>query len=158
MKNTTKAKITKHVTGVGEILFMFVKVPFTDKATGKQEYTIKLKLAESDDAVGHLLEVSPAKIDTKVNAKLTDGTKIINFGSSYQPIVADAEGNKIDSTNIPFFDSRVDKGKAKVEYSVIEYPNKTIVRLSSIQLVDLQLAPREGEKSISALEQEILNA
>lgn len=146
---------TQHVTGTGKILFMAAARPLTDKKTGKTEFSIKIELEGSDPAIAHLKEVAGYKIDTKTNRNRTDGKVVVNFATSLQqkdgsykgPVVLDANGNELTGEAIPFFDGRVDSGKAIVTYSYINYGNTSIVRLAGIKLVELTKAPRAAKVS-----------
>ena len=137
-------KITDHVTGVGEIQFMAVARALLNQKTGKEEYSLKIKLKSDDASIAHLKEVAEYKIDTKTNRALEGtGEVIVNFTSDFAPTVLSADNTKLTGTEIPFFDGRRDKGTAAVSYKVIDYGNNKIVRLAGVKLVDLDLAPRE---------------
>ena len=139
------AKITEHSTSVGEILFMAAAKAFKSKKTGKEEFSIKLKLDSSDKAVAHLKEIAEYKGDTKTNRALEGtGEVVINFTSDFDPKVLGVDNALLQGREIPFFDGRKDKGKAAVTYKVIDYGNNKIVRLSGIKLVSLDLAEREN--------------
>jgi len=142
--------VTYHTTEEADVLFMAAARPLKDKATGKEEFTIKLRLLDDSETVKHLLEVSEAKIDTKTNRKL-EGEKHVNFSSTFAPVVVGADGVKLEDKAIPFFDSRKDKARAVVTYKVITYPTKTLVRLQGIKLVSVDLAPREGQEGTSSV-------
>ena len=57
-------KITDHVTGVGEIQFMAVAKALLNQKTGKEEYSLKIKLKSEDAVVAHLREIADYKVDT----------------------------------------------------------------------------------------------
>ena len=84
------SKVTEHATGVGEILFMAVAKPLKNKA-GKDEYSIKLKLAEDDAAVEHFKAIAKYKVDTKTNRALAgSGNVVINFTTNFPvPVVSE---------------------------------------------------------------------
>lgn len=159
----SKAKVTNHVTGPVDIKFMAVARPFNNQKSGKSEYSIKALLDSSDQAVSHLREVAEYKVDTKTNRNSTDKSKVtINFMSSLQdkdgnyvqPKVMDVDGNVLTGADIPFFDGRTDTGTAIVTYSVIDYGDNKIVRLSGVKLLELNLAPREeGGATTNEIEQ-----
>lgn len=136
--------VTYHTTEEADVLFMAAARALKDKVSGKEEFSIKLKLLDGSETVSHLMEVSEAKIDTKTNRKLV-GEKHVNFSSTFAPTVVGADGKKLEQGSIPFFDGRKDKARAKVTYKVITYPTKTLIRLQGIQLMSLDLAPREGQ-------------
>lgn len=138
----TKAQTETFSTGVGKILFMAANKPLKNTKADKIEYSIKLELDENDQAVKHLAEVAEYKVDTKTNRALKGTGKVnISFTSTFQPTVVDAEGNKIEGSEIPFFDGRFDKGEAKVIYSVVNYDKSTIVRLTGIKLLSVEINP-----------------
>ena len=152
-----KATTTTHVTGVGEIMFMAAGRPLKDD-NGNDQYSIKLKLSDSDPSISHLKGVSPKKIDTANNRanKAGDGYLFVNFSSSFAPDVADKGGVKLEGDDIPYFDSRVDTGTAAVSYKVVTYPDgKSIVRLAAIKLIDLNITDKEsgtsGEEALDML-------
>lgn len=144
-------KITEHATSVGSIQFMAAARALMNQKAGKEEYSIKIKLSESDPAVAHLKEVAEYKVDTKTNRALSGtGEVIVNFSSTFAPKVLDSDNCELTGKEIPFFDGRKDSGEAVVSYKVIDYGNNKIVRLSGIKLLNLELAPRdEGEQSIN---------
>lgn len=155
------AKITNHVTSVGDILFMAAARPLKNQRTGKEEYTIKVKLDESVegtlDVKNHLLEVAEYKVDTKTNRQLS-GELILNFSSNFAPEVMGPDGQVWKGKEIPFFDGRKDTGKAAVSYNVIDYGDNKIVRLAGIKIVDLNLAPREeSSESLSDIKDVLKN-
>ena len=138
-------KITEHATGAGEILFMAAAKALHNKKTGKSEFSVKVRLKEDDAAVEHLRKIADYKIDTKTNrANAGSGFVIVNFTSDFAPRVVDKDNNLLEGSDIPYFDGRKDKGTAAVTYKVIDYGNNSIVRLSGLKLIDLNLEPREG--------------
>lgn len=140
-------KITEHATGKGQILFMAAAKPLHNQKNGKTEFSIKVKLSEDDPAVAHLRSVAEYKIDTKTNrANAGSGEIIVNFTSDFAPKVVDSAGEALEGNDIPFFDGRKDTGTAAVTYKLIDYGSNSIVRLSGIKLLDLNLAPREGSE------------
>ncbi len=144
---TTK-KISEHTTEVGNILFMAAARPLLNTKNNKQEFSVKMELNNTDTSISHLEEVASYKIDTKTNRKLTGTNKVIvNFSSEFAPVVLDSNNNKMEGKEIPFFDGRIDTGTAVVSYKVINYGDNTIVRLSGIKLLSLNLAPRENSTS-----------
>lgn len=141
----SKQKSTTHVTGAGNILFMAAAKPIVNKQSGKSEYSIKLELDATDPAVEHLSQVADYKVDTKTNRSLQGtGKVIINFSTTFEPQITDVENNVLTERDVPFFDSRVDTGKAAVAYKVVNYGDKSIVRLAGIKLLELNMAPREN--------------
>lgn len=137
-------KVTEHATGEGQILFMAAAKPLTSQKTQKTEYSIKLKLSESDPAIEHLRSVAEYKIDTKTNRALAGtGEVVVNFSSTYAPKVLGLDGQELKDNSIPFFDGRKDSGTAAVTYKVIDFGNNQIIRLSGIKLQSLNLAPRD---------------
>lgn len=150
----SKAKITNHVTGPVDIKFMAVARPFKNLKSGKAEYSIKALLDSSDPAVSHLKSVAEYKIDTKTNRNSTDKSKVtVNFATTFEPKVMNSDGDLLTGTSIPFFDGRTDTGTAIVTYSVIDYGDNKIVRLSGVKLLELNLAPREeGGATTSEIE------
>jgi len=140
-------KVQEHSTGQGQILFMAAAKALTNKKTQKQEYSIKIKLDPADAAVAQLRDIAPYKVDTKTNRELNGEAIVVNFTSDFAPTVVDANGEKLESQEIPFFDGRIDTGTAMVTYKVIQYENNTIVRLSGIKLMELNLAPRDEKAS-----------
>ncbi len=144
---TTK-KISEHTTETGKILFMAAARPLLNNKNNKQEFSIKMELSNTDTSISHLEEVASYKIDTKTNRKLAGTNKVVvNFSSEFAPVVLDSNNNKMEGKEIPFFDGRVDTGTAVVSYKVINYGESTIVRLSGIKLLSLELAPRENSTS-----------
>lgn len=150
-----KPKITNHATGPMSIGFMAAARPLLNKKSGKTEYSIKGLLDSSDPAVAHLREVAEYKVDTKTNRNSSDKSKVtINFTTTFEPKVVNADGEHLTGADIPFFDGRIDTGTAVVTYNVIDYGDNQIVRLTGIKLLDLQLAAREdGEKTVSEIDQ-----
>lgn len=154
-------KTTKHFTGEGEIQFMAAARPFTNQKNGKQEYSIKIKLLADDSAVDHLRSIAEYKVDTKTNRALAGtGEVIINFTSTFpvqvisptgEKLTAKSEEGEILTDNVPFFDSRVDSGKAMVEYKVIDYGDVKVVRLAGIALTELNLTEKEIKSSTNEL-------
>lgn len=143
-------QITEHTTGTGEILFMAAAKAFTNKRTNKSEFSIKVKLSGSDEAVKHLSDIASYKVDTKTNRSLKESGAseiVINFTSDYAPKVLGLEGEELKGSEIPFFDGRKDKGSAIVSYKVIDYGTNKIVRLSGIRFLELNLAPRDEKES-----------
>jgi hypothetical protein len=148
-------KVTEHKTATGSVLFMAAAKAFTNKKTNKSEYSIKVKLQSTDQAVAHLSEIAEYKVDTKTNRALEGtGEVVINFATDYAPIVTGADGAELKGREIPFFDGRKDTGSAIVSYKVIDYGNNKIVRLSGIQLLELNLAPRGEDTGVSVDELE----
>lgn len=148
-KMSTK-KITEHTTETGKILFMAVARPLLNAKTGKEEFSVKMELNNTDTSISHLEEVASYKVDTKTNRKLAGTNKVVvNFSSEFAPVVLDSNNNKMEGREIPFFDGRVDSGTAVVSYKVINYGDNTIVRLSGIKLLSLELAPRENSTTDS---------
>ena len=136
---------SKHATAVGDIKFMVIAKPLTNKDTGKAEYTVKLEFDGSQPEAmklkEHLSQVSPKKIVT--NGVSKPGNFIVSFASSYQPSVFNSDGQELKGDEIPFFDGRVDQGQAAVIYNVIQYDKATIVRLAAVKIKDLQLTEKE---------------
>lgn len=143
---------TEHFTGTGEILFMAAGRALLNKKTGKEEYSIKLRLKKDDQAVKHLQEIADYKIDTKTNrANANSDSVIVNFTSSFAPIVADSEG-ALEADQIPRFDGRTDTGTAAVVYKVVDFGDKKIVRLAGIKLKDLKLAEKSSNQDKGGLD------
>ena len=155
----SKAKVTEHATGVGEILFMAAAKALDNKRTGKAEFSIKVKLDANDAAVTHLRDIASYKIDTKTNRALEgSGQVVVNFTSDFDPKVMGADNEVLSGREIPFFDGRKDKGTAFVTYKVIDYGDNKIVRLSGIKLASLDLAPRdESSQSIDVTLDQLKN-
>jgi len=139
-----KPTITYHTTGPVDVKFMAIARPLTNKKSGKEEYSLKSVMDRTDPALSHLKEIAEYKVDTKTNRNLEDKSKVvINFSSTFAPKVKDVDGNELLGKDIPFFDGRTDTGTAIVTYSVIDYGDNKIVRLAGVQLLSLNLAPRE---------------
>lgn len=136
-------QIETFTTGVGQMLFMAAAKPLTNKKTGKTEYSIKLLLDNADQSVAHINSINDRKVVKK------DTGRQINFTSDFAPNVYDADNNKLEGANIPFFDGRIDSGKAAVSYKVISYGDTKIIRLAGIKLLELNLAQRENDDSQS---------
>ena len=136
-------QVNTFATGVGQILFMAAAKPINNKKTGKTEYSIKVLLDTADQSVQHLNSINDRKVVKKDNGMQ------VNFTSDFAPTVLDADGNKLEGSNIPFFDGRIDSGKAAVSYKVIDYGNTQIIRLAGIKLLELNLAQRENDDSQS---------
>lgn len=160
--------ITSYTTGSADILFMAAARPLTNKGTGKEEYSIKLAIdsatAEGKAVSSLLFDIAEYKIDTKTNrglqrkgelsADYSSGKFVVSFISNYAPVVTDWEGNTLEGSSVPFFDGRKDTGTANVTFKVIDYGDNKIVRLHGIQLMKLNLAPREeiaSETSVDGL-------
>lgn len=137
------ATTTEHLSGVGQVLFMAAARPMkTDEGT--DEFTIKVRFAETDPVIVHLKEISPKKLDTKTNRGMEGtGELIVSFSSQFAPKVFGLDNRELTGREIPFFDGRKDKATAAVSYKVIDYGKKVVVRLSGIKLVSLDQAPRE---------------
>jgi hypothetical protein len=141
-------KITEHVTGKAEILFMAAAKALHNKRTGKSEFSIKVKLSSDDAAVTHLKEIANYKIDTKTNRALEGtNTTVVNFASDFAPEVVDMSNESLQGSEIPYFDGRKDTGTAFVSYKVIDYGDNKIVRLSGIKLNELNLVPRDEQST-----------
>lgn len=137
---------TTHTTAEGKILFLAAAKAFKNKRSEKEEYSIKIELDSNDAAVAHLAEIASYKVETKTNRALEGtGKTVINFTSSFAPMVIGADGAELKGKEIPFFDSRKDEGTAVVSYKVIDFGDNKIVRLSGIKLKELKLAPREAQ-------------
>ena len=135
--------VTSHTTLEGEVLFMSAARAFKNKKNGKEEFSIKVKLKDSDPAIKHLKEVAEYKVDTKTNRALEGtGEVIVSFTSSFAPLVVDMHNKILKDKEIPFFDGRKDKATALVGYKVIDFGDNRIVRLAKITLTALTLAPR----------------
>lgn len=138
-------KTTTETTGFGNIKFMFAAKALRNKATGKEEYVVKLEfdgtVAENLALKERLSSINSKKIVTNNVSKA--GNFIVSFSSTYAPTVVDAEGNKLEGKDIPFFDSRIDTGLASVLYTIVDYGTTQIIRLKGIALKDLELAKRE---------------
>lgn len=148
----SKSTTTVHSTGTGEILFMSAARAFTNQKTGKSEFSIKVKLQDSDSAVSHLKTIAEYKVDTKTNRALKGtGTTVITFASDYAPKVFGSDGVELTGKDIPYFDGRKDTGTATVSYKVIDFGNNKIVRLSGITLNSLTIAPKGAEQSLDSL-------
>jgi len=143
--------VTLHKTGQGAALFMVAAKPLLNKHTGKPEYSVKMKFQESSASAmemkSHLQEIADYKIDTKTNRALS-GEFIVNFSSEFEPVVTNADGVTLEGQDIPFFDSRIDTGIVNVTYKVIDYGNTKIVRLGAVQILSLNLAPREDKGEV----------
>lgn len=156
------SNVTTHRTAEGEVLFMFAQNPLRNKQTGEESYTIKLKMDESNpDALAvkeHLLEIADYKITTKTNMKL-NGEFVVNFSSAkgFAPKVLDAEGNELENSDIPRFDGRKDQARAIVDYIVIDYGDKKIVRLAGIQITSLNLAEEESGEDLDSVRAKLKN-
>lgn len=142
--------VTYFTTEEADVLFMAAAKPLKDKVTGKEEFSVKVRLLDGSPTVEHLLKVSEAKVDTKNNRKL-EGEKHISFSSTFAPVVTGADGVKLEGRAIPFFDGRKDKARAIVTYKMITYPTKTLIRLQAIKILSIDLAPREGQESTSTV-------
>lgn len=145
-------KVTDHITGKAQILFMAAARPLTNKRTEKEEFSIKIKIEDTDTVVKHLSEIADYKIDTKTNRlKENEGFKIISFSSDFAPAVFDKSNTKLEGEEIPYFDGRYDKGEAVVLYKVIDYGNNKIVRLAGIKILDIVKGDREdtGDSTVS---------
>lgn len=153
-------KVTNHVTGPMDIKFMAVARPFKNIKSGKDEYSVKGLLDVTDPAISHLTSVAEYKVDTKTNRNSTDKSKMtINFTTGFTPKVYDVSGNELTGSDIPFFDGRIDSGKAIVSYSVIDYGDNKIVRLAGVKLLELNLAPREeGTSTMSEIDAMLKNS
>ena len=124
-------------------------------------YVTEVALDEDDDAVRHLKDIAPYKVNTDSNRMQKEqGKVIINFASNFAPKIVDSEGHQLFGVEevkakeakgarveaeekAPFFDGRKDKGTAAISYKVIDYGDNKIVRLSGAKLLSLELAPRE---------------
>lgn len=138
------SETTEHVTGIGEIMFMAVARPLKNQKTGQDEYSIKIKVDENEPVIGLLKDCNPKRIDNETNRGLAgSGTLVLNFHSNFEVAVVNSEGQQLTGNDIPFFDGRVDTGKANVSFKVIDYGKNKIVRLSGVVLQDLQLTERE---------------
>lgn len=144
------AKATEHLSGVGTVLFMAAARPMKDE-NGRDEFVIKVRFAETDPVIAHLKDVSPRKLDTKTNRGMEGtGELVVSFSSQFAPKVFGLDNRELTGREIPFFDGRRDKATAAVAYKVMDYGNKTVLRLSGIKLVTLDQAPREeGQVSTS---------
>ena len=150
----SKPTITNHLTGPMNIKFMAVARPFKNIKSGKSEFSIKGWLDASDEAVAHLTSVAEYKVDTKTNRNLEDKSSLmINFTTNYEPKVYNVDGVELLGNDIPFYDGRIDKGSAVVSYNLIDYGDTSIVRLTGVKLLSLNLAPREeGGATTSEIE------
>lgn len=148
-------KVSDHITGKAQVLFMAAARALTNKRTNKEEFSIKIKIEEKDESVKHLSEVADYKVDTKTNRlKENKGFKIISFSSDFAPAVFDKSNTRLEADEIPFFDGRYDKGEAVVLYKVIDYGSNKIVRLSGIKILDIVKGERpdsDGEGSGSSV-------
>lgn len=137
------ATTTEHLTGVGTVLFMAAARPMKDDE-GRDEFTIKVRFAETDPVIAHLSAVSPKKLDTKTNRGMEGtGELVVSFSTQFAPKVFGLDNRELTGREIPFFDGRKDKATAAVSYKVVDYGKNVVVRLSGIKLVSLDQAPRE---------------
>jgi len=136
---------TQHVTEVGAVQFMAAARPLANKHKGgKMEYVLKLLLKDGSETYNHILDVSAAKITSPYkNPTPVEGYTEIKFTSDYAVKVVSVDGQELEADEIPFFDSTKDKATAAASYSVIDYGNGPIVRLTGIRLMSLEQAPRE---------------
>ena len=143
MSNTTT-----HTTGIGNIQFMAAARPVVNKfAKGKKEYSIRIELNTNDECLDHIRGINSKKVDTDKNKELAStGKAVLNFTSDYAPKVKLADGTLLTTEQVPFFNSKVDEGTAVVTYKVIDFGDNKIIRLSEIQIMSLNLAPREEKQ------------
>lgn len=154
-------KVTIHQTGKASVKFMAAARALKNIKNGKEEFSVKLELLNSQENTqalrDHLMEVAEYKVDTKTNRKLDD-RMVVNFSSTYAPKVYDAQGTELTGQDIPFFDGRIDTGTVDVTYKVIDYGTNKIVRLAGIKILDLNLAPRDtNEASIDDIKSQLNN-
>jgi hypothetical protein len=147
--------VTYHITEEADVLFMAAKKPSKNKwNNNKEEYVVKLKFLDGSKTIEHLSKIAESKVDTKTNRKLT-GEKHISFKSNYQPVVLDADGNKLTVDGIPYFRSNKDKGRALVVYTVKQYEDSNQVYLHGVKIMSLDLAPKEEFKPVGTIIDEI---
>lgn len=172
-------QITHHKTGAGDIVFAALKVPFLNSKTKNREFSIKLELDMSDPqnlvAAKHIEGINDKKLTTsyktkdangKVSVKKAkEGNYFVNFVAKEDSDIKvfDSEGNLLEKSNIPFFDSRTDSGKAVAIYSVITYDNGTegqtqIIRLTAVKLINLNITEKENSNSSKGLSVEDIQA
>ena len=121
---------------------MAVAKPLKNQA-GKDEYSIKLKLAEDDAAVEHFKAIAEYKVDTKTNRALAgSGHVVINFTTNF-PVGVVQDGELLTEGNVPHYDGRIDTGKAAVTYKVIDFGDNKIVRLSGVAIKSIVAGERE---------------
>ena len=141
---------------LGNIKFLAVAKPVKKFGSEDLIYTIRLEFDKSEiDFLNAIKNINEAKIVTKNVSQ--EGNYIVTFNSKYQPKVLDEGGLEMHGSEIPFFNSLNDNGQARVEIKPVLASSGKLgtVYLQKVQLLNLELAPRDENSSLGALESAI---
>jgi|DEB0MinimDraft_10_1074344.scaffolds.fasta_scaffold01596_12 hypothetical protein len=139
---------------VGNIKFLAVAKPVKKFQSEDLIYTIKLEFdGTSPEGLAFLNSIKAINSKKVVTDNVSkEGNYIIAFNSKYAPKVMDEAGNLLEGQDIPFFNSKIDSGNARVEIQESKGSGMATAYLKKVQLLDLELAPRDESESLGALE------
>lgn len=135
----------------GGIKFMAIKTPVKSFDGESKIYTVRLEFdGSSADGLAfkkELAEINDKKIVSDPSKVSKEGNFLVSFNSAYAPIVLDSKGNRLETDELPRFNSSTDTGIAKVEAAVSTAGKRPTIYLKAIQLLELDQVAQTQEES-----------